>query len=155
MARENKILAANAALWNLVNTLFTAHSPVRNPGGFNKPKTAGPADYVGYVAMIDDKDAEVLGALMNGAGSVFDLVVAPAVVFTSTAQTKEVREGLAWPMVSDLADAIAQDRTLGGAVSFAELETPEGVEATGPADWMAGGLQVRVRILFDAPTKAG
>lgn len=154
MSATNAIRRAHDALAALLSAAFDEVDGLtlaRNPSGHTPPKARAQGEMAFYLALIDDTEPEVEAVLT---GPVYDLRATPTVVLAYAGGTKDARQGAAWLALEPVKTALAADRTLAGAVSYAELE------AAGPADvadndWMAGGLEVRVSLLFDAPTKAG
>lgn len=155
---SNRLASAHEALWTLMHALFTdvskpqhtaAERVVRNPEGLvTKAVKGAPATL--YVVMEDDDTPEVINVLL---GPVFDLQVKPRIGFAFLGD-EAARRPAQWACVDQLAAALAADRTLGGAVSYAELEPAERADADA-LPWLAGGMVAPVRLLFDAPTRAG
>lgn len=141
----NRILAAHDALDALLATLFPTALRFRNPEGQAHLK----ADDT-VVVLADDEAAETLNVM---SGAVYDLKVTPTVTLARRA-TEGVRRGDIWADVDALRLALDADPTLGGVVEDARLDAaePAGLER---ARWMAGGLDVSVRLLFAAPSPAG
>lgn len=148
----NRIQEANAALWTLVEATFGADQPIRNPADRVQPKANTPGALVAFVSQDDDEAAEVFGTMATG--PIYDLKVCPLLTFAFNGKTKTDRAAAAWAQVEILKAALAANRRLGGAVSWADIEDGEPIEAAAN-HWLAGGLEVRVRLLFSAPTPIG
>lgn len=129
----NALQAAHAALAAVLERVFPEAPPVRNPNGHQPPRLKGSDLLAAYVALDDDEEPEVL-AIMTG--PVFDLKLAPRVTFAFVGRDKQARLDAAWLCVGALKAALAADRTLGGAVQYAELQPPTQTQTTGGAnDW--------------------
>lgn len=155
MPSPNKVRAGHDGLWALVSSTFAdaGDGLHHNPAG-DKAPVAKVGGLAAYVAMIDDVAPEVLGVLCGGNDPVYDLRVEPEIHFAFSGKTKDERALAAIAQLERLKTAIKANRTLGGAVSFAEIGVADDL---GVADshWMAGGLLVRVPLLFTASTPAG
>lgn len=146
----NKIRAGHDALWAVVQATLPDGELHRNPAGHKKPASRG-ADLVQYVTQTDDTAAEVLAVMT---GPVYDLEVTANVVVAYAGKTRDERQAAAYAAQGLLAAALAADRFLGGAVDYADLDTVDPVDST-ETDWLADGLEIRVRLLVTAPTRAG
>lgn len=141
----NKVSAANAALWDLVEATFPTATRLRNS---ESAKAFESGDFV--IAQMDDRDPEVLAVMSGG---ICDLKLTPTLTFALKGTSAE-REAEVWEAVETLRLALAADVTLGGAVDDARLEGVEPAELEA-ARYAAGGLDVLVRLLATAPSKAG
>lgn len=147
----NALQTAHTALAALLASLFPDAEPVRNPNGHQPPRLKGGNALAAYVAMDDDEDPETL-AIMTG--PVFDLKIAPRVTIAFVGLDRQARLTAAWTAVDTLKNALAADRSLGGAVQYAELQ-PASQTAGGVNDWLAGGLEIPVTLLVTATSAAG
>lgn len=144
----NRVAEANAALDTLLTATFpsgSGYTVVRNPKGAKAWPKEGAA-----VVWTDDQDPETVRTLTGG---LYDLKLTPEVVIARRTAPAD-READQWADVETLKAALAADVTLGGAVEDAR------VMGVGPADldedqWIGGGLEVRIRLLFAAPSAAG
>ena len=141
----NKVSAANAALWALIEATFPDAVRLRNT---ESAKAFETGSFV--IAQMDDREPEVLAVLSGG---ICDLKLVTTLTFAMKGVSAE-REAEVWDAVETLRQALDASVTLSGAVDDARLE---GVE---PADldaarYAAGGLDVLVRLLLTAPSKAG
>lgn len=146
---------AHDALDALLASLFSDAPLERNPGGHTAPKPRVEGQLASYVAMIDDNEPEVLGAMC---GQTYDLKSTPTVVIAFAGGTKDARTVAAYERLDALTAALALDGgdpTLSGTVDFSEIDAVEDCDAEGGAAWMAGGLTVRIGLLFTGRTKAG
>lgn len=148
----NKIRAVHDKFWALVLATFPedAAQSHRNPSGHKQPapKVDG---LVGYLAMQDDNQPEVLGVLT---GPIYDLQATPRLTLAFSGKTKDVRSDAAWAKVEALKAAVKADPTLGDTVDYCEVALPEDLPVS-DSDWMAGGLEVGIELLFTAPSRAG
>ena len=148
---SNNLELANDGLWAVVEATYP--DPIsrhRNPAGHAKPaiKDAGIA---AYVAQVDDEDPEVLRVMC---GPIYDLRASTTITFAFSGKTKAERQQMARASRDLLVAALEADHTLGGACEYADIDGSSAIEAA-DTDWMAGGLDVRVGLLFTAATKAG
>lgn len=146
-AVSNRVAAANDALWDLLEETFTEGETLfRNPDG---QRAFGDASLV--VSMDDDEEPEVLRVMMGGPS--YDLKLVPVVTLARKALEGARRED-AWTAVETLRVALAADPTLGGAVEDARIEMSEPSQLD-RARWLAGGVDLSIRLLFAAPSPAG
>lgn len=144
----NRIAEAHAALETVLTAAFPAPARLfRNPEGM---KHFDAADIV--VSMQDDESAETLRVL---SGPVYDLKAEPLITLARKVAEAERRDAV-WADVDTIRAALEADPTLGGKVEDARI-AHGGIE---PAEldrnkWMAGGLDVTVRLLFAAPSAGG
>ncbi len=154
MSATNAIRRAHDALAALLTEAFAEVDGLtlaRNPSGHAPPKARAQGELAFYLALIDDNEPEVEAVLT---GPVYDLRATPTVVLAYFGGTKDARQLAAYAALDLIKAALASDPTLAGAVSYAELEAAAPADVA-DSDWMAGGLEVRMGLLFDAPTKAG
>lgn len=148
---SSQLELANDALWAVVETTFAEVSARhRNPSGHTKPaiKESGVA---AYIAQTDDEDPEVLRVMC---GPIYDLRAITTITFAFSGKTKDERQQMARAFRTRLVAALEADHTLGGACEYADIDGSSSIDA-GDTDWMAGGLDVRVGLLFTAATRAG
>lgn len=141
----NRIKEAHDALATVVQAAFPDATHHRNP--------KGDQDWLSNtfaVVLTDDKQPET-DRVMSGA--IYDLRALPRVLFARRLRAGE-READEWADVETLKAALAADVTLGGAVEDARPETVEDAELD-TSKWLGGGLEVTVRLLFNAPSAAG
>lgn len=144
----NRIAEAHAALEAVLTAAFPSPAKLyRNPEGMKHFETA---DVV--VSMQDDEAAETVRVL---SGPIYDLKAEPLITLARKVAEAERRDAV-WEDVDTIRIALAADPTLGGVVEDARI-AHGGVE---PAEmdrnrWMAGGLDVTVRLLFAAPSAGG
>lgn len=141
----NKVSAANAALWALIEATFPDARRVRNS---ESAKAFEAADFV--IGLMDDREPEVLAVLSGG---VCDLKLVPTVTLAMRGVSAE-RESDVWAAVETLRGALDANVTLGGIVDDARLEGVESADLDA-ARYAAGGLDVLVRLLLTAPSRAG
>lgn len=144
----NRVQQANDAVSALITATFTegaGYKVWRNPKGQKAWADAGAA-----VVMTDDKDPETVRVL---SGPIYDLSATPEILIARKG-TDEARAAEEWADVEALKVALAADVSLGGAVEDARLEGVEGADLD-TSTWIGGGLTVRIRLLFAAPTPAG
>lgn len=118
---------------------------VRNPTGQTHLQTG---DWI--VSLADDEAAETLRVLT---GPVYDLKASPVVTLARKAAEAD-RRAEAFADVETLRLALEADATLGGVVEDARLQAVESADLD-RARWMAGGLDLTIRLLFAAPSPAG
>lgn len=153
MSNPNRCRAVHQALAALIAGLLDdGDDLVRNPDGYVAPKARTVGELVPYTALEDDRDPEVLATLC---GPVYDLKATPRVVLAFAGGIKDGRQDAADIKLEALRAALAADPRLGGVCDYADIDSAEPCEADGALGWMAGGLEVRVAILFSAPTRAG
>lgn len=142
----NRVAAANDALYELLEETFGEDAVLfRNPDGQRAFDAAAMV-----VSMDDDEEPEVLRVLT---GPVYDLKLTPVVTLACKALETTRRED-AWAAVETLRLALAEDHTLGGAVEDARIEMSEASQMD-RARWLAGGVDLSIRLLFAAPSPAG
>lgn len=146
----NRLRAAHDALAALLAATFAGVEPLRNPSG-HKPPAPKSNGLATYLAIQDDNQPEVLAVLT---GPIYDLMASPRLTIAFSGKTKDDRSQAAWAVVEQLKAAVAADRSLSGAVDFCEVALPEDLPVA-DSDWMAGGLEVAIELLFTAPTRAG
>ena len=150
----NAVRTAHEALATLLSAAFSDVDGLtlsRNPSGHAPPKARAQGEMAFYLALIDDTEPEVEGVMM---GPVYDLRALPTVVVAYAGGTKDQRQQAAYEALAAINGRLVLDRTLGGAVAYAELDGANPADVP-DNDWMAGGLELRVSLLFTAPTKAG
>ena len=144
----NRVRQANDAVATLITATFLTadgFKVLRNPKG-----QKAWADAVAAVVMTDDKDPETVRVMT---GPIYDLSATPEVLIARKGSEADRAEA-EWDDVETLKAALAADVTLGGAVEDARLEGVEGADLD-TNTWIGGGLTVRIRLLFAAPTPAG
>lgn len=142
----NRIDAANDALADLLQRVFPSpqHVWFRNPDGQRAFDRA-----VFVVSMDDDEEPEIVNVL---SGPVYDLKVTPVVTMASKG-AREARPDVG-PAIQRLADALAEDPSLGGVVEDARIVERAPAEMD-REKWAGGGTDLSIRLLFAAPTAAG
>lgn len=144
----NRILQANDAVAAVIEAAF---STVEGAKAWRNPKGQKAwASTACAVVLTDDKDPETIRIL---SGPIYDLSLEPEVLFARLGHEAD-RSALEWADVERLKTAIAADPTLGGAVEDARIAGVEDAELD-THTWAGGGLIVRLRLLFAAPTPAG
>jgi|GEM_PF-1764834 len=146
---SNRIAAAHAALFTALKAAFEARGGkvFRNPEGM---RHFDQGEMV--LSMQDDESAETLRVM---SGPVYDLKAEPLITLARKVAEPDRRDGV-WGDVDLVRATLEADPTLGGEVEDARI-AQGGVE---PAEmdrnkWMAGGLDVTIRLLFAAPSAAG
>lgn len=144
----NRVQQANDAVSALITAAFPEFDGFkvwRNPKGQKVW-----SDSTAAVVMTDDKDPETVRVL---SGPIYDLSATPEILIARKG-SEASRADDEWADVESLKAALAADGTLGGAVEDARLEGVEGADLD-TTTWIGGGLTVRIRLLFAAPTPAG
>lgn len=145
----NRLRAANDAVWELVQAAFAGAAPApvfhRNPDG-----DKAWAKNTVAVVQHDDKTPETLRVLC---GPAYDLKITPRVLLARRRGPDE-RASMEWDDVETLKAAVDADRTLGGVVEHVRLGPPEPADLD-EAQWLGGGLEIPLTVLFSAPTEAG
>lgn len=144
----NRVKAANDALAALLTSAF---APVPQAKFFRNPKGAKAwAGATVAIVMTDDKEPETLRTL---SGPVYDLQIEPEVLIARRGAEAD-RAAPEWDDVEFLKTVLATDLSLGGAVEDVRLSGVENADLD-TDQWIGGGLAVRIRLLFAAPTPAG
>ena len=144
----NRVKQASDALAALIETAFagTAGAKVfRNPKGRKAWQPTGLA-----VVLTDDDAPEVLRVMT---GPAYDLRLEPELLLAQRGDHAD-RVASQWDAVETLKAALAADFTLGGAVEDARLDGSECADLDDDT-WIGGGLSLRIRLLFNAPTPVG
>lgn len=151
----NRIKQAHDALAALVQACFG--DTLAEPGAAFHRNVEETIDWdsagAAVVSQMDDKDPEVVATLC---GPIYDLAARPTLVIArrNAGGTTAGREDAEWADVEALKASLAADVTLGGAVEDARIDGADTADLES-ARWMGGGLEITVRLMFNAPSKAG
>lgn len=150
----NRIRAAHDALEVLLKATFPDVDCQRNPSG-HKPPAAKVGGLASYLALQDDNQPEVVGVLT---GPIYDLQATAKLIVAFSGKTKDARNVAAYAQVELLKAALdprqGGDPTLGEVVDYCDVGLVADMDVA-DSDWMAGGLEVEIGLLFSAPTRAG
>lgn len=148
----NAIKAAHDALENAVRMALS--DLLSMPGaGFHRNASARVDWSVAnapLIAMDDDKSPEVTAVMC---GPIYDLTARPVIVVARPVASAD-RETDEWADVEAIKARLALDVTLGGVVEDARLDEADNADLADDT-WMGGGIEITVRLMFNAPSKAG
>lgn len=148
----NKIKAAHDALENVVRTALS--DLLSMPGAALHRNASARVDWsvagAPLITMDDDKSPEVTAVMC---GPIYDLTARPVIV-VARPKASAAREADEWADVEAIKARLALDVTLGGVVEDARLDEADTADLADET-WMGGGIEITVRLMFNAPSKAG
>lgn len=144
---SNRIAAAHQALEDALRGPFEAAGTrvFRNPDGMRHFESGS-----AVLSINDDEAVETVRVL---SGPIYDLMAEPLITLARKTDEASRREA-AWVDADRVRDLLAADPTLGGVVEDARVTAVESAELD-RSKWIAGGLDLTVRLLFAAPSAAG